>query len=106
MAKVLVTGGLGFIVSNLIKEVSETLGVPEDELVKRGVKAYLEMELRRVTAERYGFLSKYEVDSFREFDEKISRGDLSETGTFEDFTRLDYLDSMREKIERLLDGST
>jgi len=30
-----------------IKEVSRTLGVSEDELVKRGVKAYLEMELRK-----------------------------------------------------------
>lgn len=89
-----------------VKEISETLGVSEDDLVKRGVKAYLEMELRRVRAEMYGILSKYKVDSFRELDEKISRGDLSETETFEDFTRLDYLDSMREKIERLLGGST
>jgi hypothetical protein len=89
-----------------VKEISETLGVSEDDLVKRGVKAYLEMELRRVKAEMYGILSKYKVDSFRELDEKISRGDLSETETFEDFTRLDYLDSMREKIERLLGGST
>lgn len=89
-----------------VKEVSETLGVSEDDLVKRGVKAYLEMELRRVRAEMYGVLSKYKVDSFRELDEKISRGDLSETETFEDFTRLDYLDSVREKIERLLGGST
>ena len=89
-----------------VKEISETLGVSEDDLVKRGVKAYLEMELRRVKAEMYGILSKYKVDSFRELDERISRGDLSETETFEDFTRLDYLDSMREKIERLLGGST
>ena len=89
-----------------VKEISETLGVSEDDLVKRGVKAYLEMELRRVRAEMYGVLSKYKVDSFRELDEKISRGDLSETETFEDFTRLDYLDSVREKIERLLGGST
>ena len=89
-----------------VKEISETLGVSEDDLVKRGVKAYLEMELRRVRAEMYGILSKYKVDSFRELDERISRGDLSETETFEDFTRLDYLDSMREKIERLLGGST
>lgn len=89
-----------------VKEVSDTLGVSEDELVKRGVKAYLEMELRRVRAEIYGILSKYEVGSFSELDEKISRGEFSETETFEDFTRLDYLDAMREKIERLLGGST
>ena len=89
-----------------VKEVSETLGVSEDELVKRGVKAYLEMEFRRVKAEIYSILSKYGGGSFRELDERISRGELSETETFEDITRLDYLDSMREKIERLLGGST
>jgi len=89
-----------------VKEVSETLGVPEDELVKRGVKAYLEMEIRRVRSEICGILSNYGVASFGEFDERISRGEFSETETFEDFTRLDYLGSMREKIERLLGGST
>ncbi|MBW1933129.1 MAG: hypothetical protein JRI56_08975 [Deltaproteobacteria bacterium] len=89
-----------------VKEVSEALGVSENELVKRGVKAYLEMELRRVKAETYSILSKYEVGSFIELDERISRGDLSETEMFEDFTRLDYLESMREKIEGLLEGST
>ena len=89
-----------------VREVSETLGVPEDELVKRGVKAYLEMEVRRVRAEMYGILSRYGVASFREFDERISGGEFSETETFEDFTRLDYLNSMREKMERLLGGST
>lgn len=89
-----------------VKEVSEALGVREDELVRRGVKAYLEMELRRVKAEMHGILFRYEVGSFRELDEKISSGVLSETDTFEDFTRLDYLESMIEKIERLLGGST
>lgn len=89
-----------------VREVSEALGVPEDELVKRGVKAYLDMEIRRVRAEIYGILSKYGGASFREFDERMSRGEFSETETFEDFTRLDYLGSMREKIERLLGGST
>jgi len=89
-----------------VKEVSKTLGVSEDELVKKGVKAYLEMELRKVKAEAYGVFSKYKVSSFKELDEKISGGELSETETFEDFTKVDYLDSMREKIEKLLGGLT
>jgi len=87
-----------------IKEVSKTLGISEDELVKKGVKAYLEMELRKVKAEIYGVFSKYKVGSFKELDEKISSGELSETETFEDFTKLDYLESKREKIEKLLSG--
>lgn len=85
-----------------IKEISEKLGVSEEELVRKGVKAYLEMELRRVRVELSSILSKYGVTSFIEFDERISKGEFSETDSFEDFTRLDYLGSMREKLERLL----
>ena len=44
-------------------------------------------------AEIYGILSRYGGASFREFDERISGGEFSETETFEDFTRLDYLGS-------------
>lgn len=57
-------------------------------------------------AEIYDIFFKYKVGSFKELDEKISSGELSETETFEDFTKLDYLESMREKIEKLLGGLT
>lgn len=85
-----------------IKEISRELGVSEEELIRKGVKTYLEMELRKVRAEIHSVLSKYNVKSFDELDEKISTGKLSETDTFEDFTRLDYLEATREKIEKLL----
>lgn len=88
-----------------IKEVSKTLGIDEDELVREGVKAYLESELRKVRAEAFSILSKYKVGSFMELDEKISKGELSETETFEDFTRLDHLESRKAKIMSLLGGS-
>ena len=85
-----------------VVEVSKVLGVDEKELVKRGVKAYLEMELRSVNAEIATICLKYGVKSLKELDEKINRGELNETETFEDFTRLDYLEDRREKIKELL----
>lgn len=87
-----------------VREVSQVLGVSEDELVERGVKAYLENELRRIKAEIHGILVKYGVGSFSELDHEISGGVLGETDTFEDYTRLDYLVSQRGKIEKLLGG--
>jgi len=87
-----------------VTEASQVLGVSEDELVERGVKAYLENEVRRVKAEIHSILVRYGVGSFSELDQMISSGDLGETDTFEDYTRLDYLVSRREKIERLLGG--
>lgn len=85
-----------------IREVSRVLGVSEEELVKKGVRAYLMNELRRINAEINIILTRYEVSSFSELDEKITIGDISETDSFEDYTRLDYLESQREKIEKVL----
>ena len=83
-------------------EISKELGVSEEELVRKGIKAYLEMEFRRVNAEIYGIFSRYDVSSLSELDEKISKGKLSETETFDDFARLDYSESVKERIEKLL----
>ncbi len=60
------------------------------------------MELKRVRAEIYNILSKYNIKSFNELDEKINKGELSETDAFDDFTKLDYLEALKEKLENYL----
>jgi len=85
-----------------VETVSRALGVGKEELVRRGVRAYLEMELRKVNSELLGLYSKYGVKSLGEMDKKITKGELNETETFDDFTKLDYLESLRDKIEKLL----
>jgi hypothetical protein len=89
-----------------VREASRALGVSEDELVEKSVKAYLENELRRIKAEMNSIFTRYDVRSFLELDEKITSGALNETDSFEDYTRLDYLDSQREKIEKVLGGDS
>jgi len=42
------------------------------------------------------------VSSLEEFDKKINKGELNESDTFEDFTRLDYLESEEEKLTKLI----
>lgn len=85
-----------------VETVSRVLGVSKEDLIRRGVRAYLEMELRKVNSELLSLCSRYGVKSLREMDKKISKGKLSETETFDDFTKLDYLESLRDKIEKLL----
>ena len=85
-----------------VEAIAESLGLSKEELIKNSVKTYLESELRRLNAEIVVICNKYGVRSFRELDEKISRGMLSETESFEDFTKLDYLEAKRDKIEELL----
>lgn len=85
-----------------VEAIAETLGLKKEELIKNGVKAYLESELRRLNADIIIIHNRYGVKSLEELDKKISRGALSETDTFEDFTKLDYLEAKKEKIEGIL----
>ena len=85
-----------------VEEISEALGLSKEELIRRGVRAYLELELKRISSEIMTLYRRYNVNSLRELDEKISRGELSETDTFDDFTRLDYLEAKRDEVEKFL----
>jgi hypothetical protein len=85
-----------------VEAIAETLGLKKEELIKNGVKAYLKSELRRINAEIIIVYNRYGVTSLNELDEKINKGALSETETFEDFTKLDYLEAKKEKIEQIL----
>ena len=85
-----------------VEEISEALGLSKEELIRRGVRAYLELELKRINSEIMPLYRRYNVNSLRELDEKISRGELSETNTFDDFTRLDYLEAKRDEVEKFL----
>lgn len=85
-----------------VEAIAEKLGLSKEELIKNGVKAYLESELRRLNAEMFVIYNRYSVKSLEGLDEKISKGELGETETFEDFTRLDYLEAKKEKVEEIL----
>ena len=88
--------------SETVEAIAETLGLKKEELIKNGVKAYLESELRRLNAEIIIIHNRYSVRSLEELDKKISKGALNETETLEDFTKLDYLEDKKEKIEKIL----
>lgn len=85
-----------------VEAIAETLGLTKKKLIENGVKAYLESELRRLNADIIIIHNRYGVKSFEELDKKISKGVLSETDTFEDFAKLDYLETKKEKIEEIL----
>lgn len=85
-----------------VETISKTLGIKKGDLIENGMRAYLENEKRRLNSEITDILTKYKVDSLEELDEKINKGELSETETFDDFTRLDYLIDRRDKIDELL----
>ncbi len=87
-----------------IEKVADMLHMKKDELTTEGLKAYLKDKLRELGAEITSIYLKYDVSSLEELDKKVNLGELGETDTFEDFTRLDYLDAETEKIKNILES--
>jgi hypothetical protein len=90
------------VVTVSVEEISAALGLSKEELIRRSVRAYLELELRRLSSEIIALYRHYNVKSLEELDEKISRGELNETDAFDDFTRLDFLEAKRGEVEKFL----
>jgi hypothetical protein len=63
----------------------------------------LRERLRGLRVEITAICLKYGVSSLKELDEKINRGELSESDTFDDFTRLDYLESEKDKLRNIME---
>ena len=86
----------------MARELSKRLGLPEGELIKRGLRAYMEEEFRKLKARIAAICVKYGVKSLEELDEKVNRGEIPESDVFEDFTLLDHLEAERRKLEKAL----
>lgn len=84
------------------EEAAKILHMEKKKLMEEGLKAYSRERLRELRAEITTIYLRYGVSSLKELDEKINKGELNETDTFNDFTKLDYLESEEEKISNIL----
>lgn len=85
-----------------LEEIAKLLQINKDNLLHKGLMAYLKERLRELRTEINVIHLKYHISSLEDFDIKINRGEFSETDTFEDFARLDYLESEEEKFNDIL----
>lgn len=87
------------------EEVATVLQIKKENLAEEGLKAFLREKLRGLNAGITTIYLKYGVSSFEELDAKINKGELNETDTFDDFTRVDYLESMKDKLREIMERS-
>jgi hypothetical protein len=85
-----------------MEKVEELLNMKRGELMREGLRVLLEKRFHELRVEIVTIHLKYKVSSLEELDGRINRGELSETETFEDFTRLDFLESEADKIKEIL----
>ncbi|TDA70285.1 MAG: hypothetical protein D9V47_02055 [Clostridia bacterium] len=86
-----------------LEEAADILNTSAENLAQEGLKAYLREKLRETMAEITSICLKFKVSSLEELDAKVSAGKLDESDTFEDLTRLDYLESKAERIKGLIE---
>ncbi len=86
-----------------LEKAAASLHIKKEKLAEEGLKAYLRERLRGLMAEITTIYLKYGVSSLEELDEKINGGELSESDTFDDFTRLDYLEGEKDKLKNIME---
>ena len=82
-------------------KVEELLNMKREELMSEALRALLEKKFHELRVEIVTIHLKYKVSSLEERDGRINKGELSETETFGDFTRLDFLESEADKIKEI-----
>ncbi|MEM3464073.1 MAG: hypothetical protein QXL91_04335 [Candidatus Bathyarchaeia archaeon] len=86
----------------IVDRVSKALGVPPDEIVRKGVKEFLEAQLRMCSAEIYELKARYMVKNAGELEEKIRSGSVPEHPAWEELIVLENLEKRASKIRREL----
>ncbi|NWF94171.1 MAG: hypothetical protein HXY46_14825 [Syntrophaceae bacterium] len=86
----------------LIQMVEKELNISKKQLIEKGVKHFLEVELRSLSIEIGKISSRYGVNFFNELWERLEAGKITESECFDDLSKLEYLELERKKVVKLL----
>lgn len=89
--------------SGILSKVARELGVSEEDLLKQGLRSFLERHLREVRAEIFEINGRYGVSSVEEMEALYREGTLEEANSWRDLQRLDHLEHKRDQLLKLLE---
>lgn len=88
-----------------ITEISKKLGIPEKELVLKGVISFIEKELRLAEGEIADLREKYDVPTKEDLYEKIKAKNVESHPAWEDYitwkNKERYIDELKEYLRLL-----
>lgn len=87
---------------NVIDTTAKELNMNSDELIKEGVKTYLEKLLSKVETEIFILAKKHGVKDVFELDSRVKEGFISEQDAYDEYFAFDNLEADRDKIKKLL----
>ena len=86
-----------------IEEVAKTLNLDPVKLERESLEFFLQKELRNTEVDIYKLGNKHGVRSVLELDEKLKRGEIREEEMLNDFMELEFLETKKEKILKVLE---
>jgi hypothetical protein len=92
--------------NTILSTVAEELHVSEDDLLKQGLRSFLERQLREIKAEIFEISGRYGVSSVEEMETRYREGTLEEADSWRDLQRLDHLEYKRDRLLQLLEALT
>jgi len=89
--------------NKILSTVARELKISEEELVKQGLRRFLESQLREVKAEIFELSGRYGVSSVEEMEARYRDGTLEEADSWRDLQRLDHLEYKQDRLLQLLE---
>jgi len=84
--------------AEIVERLSKVLGVPPDELVRKGIEEFLESQLRICYAEINEAKTRYDVKNAAGLEKKIRKGAVAEHPAWEDLIVLENLEERAQKL--------
>ena len=87
----------------VLSTVAQELRVSEDDLLKQGLRSFLESQLRQVKTQIFEISGRYGVSSVEEMEARYRDGTLEEADSWRDLQRLYHLEHKRDRLLQLLE---
>jgi hypothetical protein len=91
-------------VTPLLETIAQELQLSESDLVRHGVRAFVERQLLQVNAQVLEITGRYRVSSVAEMDARYQQGALDESESWRDYQRLDHLEFERDRLRELFEA--
>ena len=86
------------MITELLERIANKEGVEKEKLMTLSLIAYLNEKKKKHMEERLEILKRYGVNSAKELEEKIRRGEVKEHPAWEDLITLENLEEMIKEI--------
>jgi hypothetical protein len=89
---------------DILNRVAQDLGLSEDDLLRQGLRCFLEQQLRKANTDMFEICGRYGVKNVNEMELRYKDGSLKESESWTDLQKLDHLEYKRDQLLNLLEA--